>query len=48
MTVDVACSDFLEGNERVYARKARRKKIAIVRIEATNRGAGAARLRLGS
>jgi hypothetical protein len=48
MTVDVTCSDFLHGNERVYARKARRKKIAIVRVEATNRGAVAARLRLGS
>jgi hypothetical protein len=48
MAVDVKCSDFLDGNEHLYARKALRKKIAMVRVEATNNGSSAARLRLGS
>jgi hypothetical protein len=36
VAVDIKCCDFLAGNDRVYARKARRKKIALVRIDVTN------------
>ncbi len=35
-TIRVTCVDVLKDNQHVYARKARRKKIALVRIEATN------------
>ena len=34
---DVKCEDFLKDNHHVYALKAKRKKIAIVSLEATNR-----------
>jgi hypothetical protein len=46
--VEVKCSDFLNGNDHLYARKARRKKIALILIVASNRGSSAARLMLGT
>ena len=48
MTIQVTCDDFLKENQRWYAIKARRKKIAIVRIEVTNGGQSDVRLDLGS
>jgi hypothetical protein len=44
----VRCEDFLKDNRRVYARKAVRKKIAIVSVEATNLHTADLTLRLGS
>jgi hypothetical protein len=34
--LDVKCEDFLRDNRRIYARKAKRKKISIISLEATN------------
>ena len=48
MAVDIKCSDFLTGNDHVYARKARRKKIALVRVDVTNGEAEPVVVQLGS
>lgn len=48
MTLDVKCGDFLKGNDHLYARKARRKKIAFIRIDVTNRHSSEARLLLST
>jgi hypothetical protein len=48
MNVDLQCDNFLTDNRHVYAIKANRKKIAIIRIRATNRDTSAVRLLLGS
>jgi hypothetical protein len=45
--LDVKCEDFLKDNHHVYALKAKRKKIAIVSLEATNRQTTELRLLLG-
>lgn len=36
MTLGVKCDDVLRDNDHLYAIKARKKKIALVRIEVTN------------
>lgn len=36
-SVDVVCEDFLKDNSHFYATKATRKKIALIRVELTNR-----------
>ena len=38
MSLTIQCKDFLAGNGHLYAVKARRKKIAIVGLNATNGG----------
>lgn len=48
MTVELKCEDFLKGNDHLYARKARRKKIAFIRIDVTNRHSSDARLLLSA
>jgi hypothetical protein len=48
VTLDVKCDDFLKDNRHFYAVKAARKKIAIVRVEVTNRNSSDARLLFGS
>jgi hypothetical protein len=48
MSVDVKCSDFLARNDHLYARKARRKKIALIRIDVTNGDALPVVVRLAS
>ena len=45
--LDVSCRDLLGGNSRLYAHKARRKKIALVGVELTNSGPGPQRVHLG-
>lgn len=47
-TLDVKCDNFLKDNPCVYAIKAARKKIAIVRVELTNRQSTDVLLVLGS
>ena len=44
--LNVACSDFLKDNRHVYARKARRKKIALIKVEAANNQREDVQLRL--
>jgi hypothetical protein len=46
-SLDVKCEDFLKDNHRIYARKAKRKKIVIVSLEASNRHTAELRLLLG-
>jgi hypothetical protein len=46
--LDVTCQDLLKENRRVYALKARRKKISLVCVEATNQDIEELRLLLGS
>ena len=48
MNVEVQCDNFLSDNRHLYAMKANRKKIAIIRIRATNRDTSGVRLLLGS
>ena len=48
MNVDVECEDYLKDNSHLYATKAPRKKIALIRIKATNRHTSDVRLLLGS
>jgi hypothetical protein len=48
MMLDIACTDFLAGNQHIYAKNARRKEIAIIRVEANNRQTSPARLNLGA
>jgi hypothetical protein len=48
IAVDVRSADFLKDNHRAYAHKARRKKIALVSVEVTNRHSSDARLLIGS
>lgn len=48
MSCEITCSDFLKRNDLLYAHKARRKRISLLRITATNRGAAALRLFLNS
>lgn len=46
--LDVKCADFLKDNHRAYAHKARRKKIALIGVEVTNRHSSDVRLLIGS
>jgi hypothetical protein len=47
MPLDIRCDNFLTGNHHVYAIKASRKKIAILRIQAANGDSSSVRLLLG-
>ena len=42
------CEDHLRGNPHVYAHKARRKKIALIRVELRNQGSDSVRLDLSN
>jgi hypothetical protein len=46
--LDVRCADFLKDNHRAYAHKARRKKIALISVDVTNRHSSDVRLLIGS
>ncbi len=46
IALDLRCADFLKDNHTLYAHKARRKKIALIRVEAVNSNSGEVRLRL--
>jgi hypothetical protein len=46
--LEIKCEDFLKENRHVYAHKAKRKKIAIVSVEATNRDMADVRLLLSA
>ena len=48
MSIDITCENFLRDNSHLYATKATRKKIALIRIEATNRQSRDVQLRLGA
>ena len=48
MTLGVKCDDLLKDNNHWYALKARRKKIALLRVEVTNTQASDALVRFGS
>ncbi|MGB0581195.1 MAG: hypothetical protein ACPGVU_15970 [Limisphaerales bacterium] len=45
---EVSATDFLKGNPHVYAHKARRKKIALIKLDLTNDGDGPVEFELGS
>ena len=45
---DVKCEDFLKDNHHVYALKARRKKIALIGLEAANKHSADVRIFLGA
>lgn len=45
--LDLKCEDFLKDNHHLYAVKARRKKIALITVEATNRTSTDVRLMFG-
>jgi hypothetical protein len=47
-SLSIKCDDFLRDNEYLYARKARKKKIALIRIEATNPQSSDAHILLAS
>jgi hypothetical protein len=46
--LDLNCADFLKDNRHLYAHKARRKKIALIRVDAANRGSSQVRIELGA
>jgi hypothetical protein len=46
--LDVRCADFLKDNHHAYAQKARRKKIAVICVDVTNRHSSDVRLLIGS
>lgn len=46
--LDVKCEDFLKDNHHVYASRARRKKIALISVEAVNKSATDVQLILGA
>ena len=48
MTLGVKCDDLLKDNNHWYALKARRKKIALLRVEVTNTQASDVLVRFGS
>ena len=48
MKIEFECENYLNDNSHLYATKATRKKIALIRIEATNRHSADVRLLLGS
>ena len=48
MSIDIKCEDFLQDNSHLYATKATRKKIALIRIDATNRQSWDVQLLLGA
>ena len=48
IALDVKCVNFLKDNQRVYALKAARKKIALIGLDATNSHSSDVRLVLGS
>jgi hypothetical protein len=45
--LDLTCGDFLKDNHHFYAHKARRKKIALISVEAANKTSADVRLMLG-
>lgn len=45
--LDVKCEDFLKDNPHLYAHKAKRKKIALISVEAVNRDLTELRIELG-
>lgn len=47
VTLDVTCEDFLKDNRHVYALKARRKKIALICVEAVNKHSADIHILLG-
>ena len=47
IALDVKCEDFLKDNRHVYALKARRKKIALICVEAVNKHSADVRILLG-
>ena len=47
-TIHLKCTDFLKDNPRLYAFKARRKKIALIHLEAENKGSDDVKLDLSS
>lgn len=46
--LELRCVDLLKDNHRAYAHKARRKKIALISVEMTNRHSSEVRLLIGS
>jgi hypothetical protein len=46
--LEVKCEDFLRNNPHLYARKAKRKKIALIGVEAANRSSADIRIELGA
>ena len=48
MPVEVSCTDFLKDNPHIYAHKARRKKIALIKLELSNDGDTPMEFDLGS
>jgi hypothetical protein len=46
--LDVACEDFLRDNSHLYAHKAKRKKIALISVEAASRDSCKIRIELGA
>lgn len=48
MTLDAKCDDVLKDNSHWYALKARRKKIALIRVEVTNTQSSDVLIRFGS
>jgi len=46
--LEICCSDFLKDNPHVYAHKARRKKIALIKLDLANEGDAAVEVDLGA
>ena len=47
VALDVKCEDFLKDNHHVYALKARRKKIALIKVDVANKHSADVRVLLG-
>ena len=45
--LDVKCEDFLKDNQHLYALKARRKKIALIKVDVANKHSADVRILLG-